>query len=109
MAKTIEAKANPEKRLFISLLTRDIPLIAAFLDLLDNAINAAVEPHAARLETAKGYMAVFQDETVIPSVSISLHIGPEKVEIKDTAGGISAETAANHVFRFGRGEDESQE
>src|SRR5258708_14580696 len=109
MAKTIEAQASPEKRLFISLLTRDIPLIAAFLDLLDNSINAAVEPYADRLESAEGYQAVFQDETLHPGVDIRLTVSPEKVQITDTASGISAETAADHVFKFGRGAGEAHE
>jgi len=107
MANTIAAQASPEKRLFISLLTRDIPLIAAFLDMLDNSINAAVETYAARLETAKDYMTVFQDETLCPSVDIRLNITAEKVEITDSASGISAETAAHHVFKFGRGANET--
>jgi hypothetical protein len=40
MAEQLRADASPEKRLFISLLTRDIPLIAAFLDLIDNSVPA---------------------------------------------------------------------
>lgn len=109
MAKTLEAQASPEKRLFISLLTRDIPLVAAFLDLLDNSINAAVEPSAKRLETAEGYMAVFQDDSVTPNVDIRLQVSGERVEIVDTATGISAETARQHVFKFGRAADDSHE
>ncbi len=102
MAKVIEAEASPEKRLFISLLTRDIPLLAAFLDLIDNSINAAVEPYADRLKTAEDYERFLLDETIEPGVSIDLNIGPDKVEISDTAGGISADTAAKGVFKFGR-------
>jgi hypothetical protein len=102
MVKALTAQASPEKRLFISLLTRDIPLVAAFLDLLDNSINAAVEPSAHRLETAQGYMDLFQDATVTPAVAVHLEVSSGKVEIRDTASGISAKTAENHVFKFGR-------
>jgi hypothetical protein len=104
--ETLAANASPEKRLFISLLTRDIPLVAAFLDLLDNSINAAVESLSSRLETAEGYMAVFLDEAVTPAVTVKLEISGEKVEIVDTASGISAKTAEEHVFKFGRPADE---
>lgn len=104
--ETLAAKASPEKRLFISLLTRDIPLVAAFLDLLDNSINAAVESLSSRLETAEGYMAVFLDEAVTPAVTVKLEILGERVEIVDTASGISAKTAEEHVFKFGRPADE---
>jgi hypothetical protein len=104
--ETLAAKASPEKRLLISLLTRDIPLVAAFLDLLDNSINAAVESLSSRLETAEGYMAVFLDEAVTPAVTVKLEILGERVEIVDTASGISAKTAEEHVFKFGRPADE---
>ena len=64
MMEPIFADANPEKRLFISLLTRDITMVAAFLDLIDNSVNAALEPFADRLGTADGYVDILKDTTV---------------------------------------------
>ena len=61
MTKTFAANASPEKRLFISLLTRDIPMIAAFLDLIDNSVNATIEPFAKELETADDYVRIQSD------------------------------------------------
>jgi hypothetical protein len=55
MVEKIDADASPEKRLFISLITRDISLIDAFLDIIDNSINSALEPLADRLRTADDY------------------------------------------------------
>jgi hypothetical protein len=107
MAERIYANANPEKRLFISLLTRDISLIAAFLDLIDNSVNAAVESSSDRLKSAEGYQNVFDDSSINPSVNIYLTISGEKIEIRDTAAGISAKLAAEHVFKFGRSDDDS--
>lgn len=107
MITKIKADASPEKRLFISLLTRDIPLIAAFLDLIDNSVNAAVEPYSHRLNTADDYLATLQDADVVPHAEISLQLTPDRIEIVDTAAGISAETAAEHVFKFGRKRDEA--
>lgn len=107
MATALTAEASPEKRLFISLLTRDIPLVAAFLDLLDNSINAAVEPFANHLETAQGYVDVFQDAAITPSVTIDLSVLKDRVEIRDSASGISADTAVKHVFKFGRSSGEA--
>lgn len=109
MAATLEADANPEKRLFISLLTRDIPMIAAMLDLIDNSVNAAVEPFADRLETADGYVDVLNDKSLVPTAEIRLKISPDKIDIIDTAPGISSETAQKHVFKFGRSEDEEND
>src|SRR5262249_16149773 len=102
MSQTIQAAASPEKRLFISLLTRDIPLIAAFLDLVDNSVNAAVEPTAERLRNAPGYQELYQDQSIKRGVDIRLRLSSKEVTISDTAGGISATDAENHVFRFGR-------
>jgi len=105
MAKMLNADASPEKRLFISLLTRDIPLVAALLDLLDNSINSAVEPYSERLTTAEEYLEFFSDESIEPSVSIALNISTDRIEIIDSAGGISATVAQEHVFKFGRGNE----
>lgn len=106
---TIQANAQPEKRLFISLLTRDIPLTAAFLDLIDNSINAAVEPHADSLQSAQDYLDILQDDAVSPTVAISIELNSERVDISDTAGGISAKVAAEHIFKFGRGAGDGHE
>lgn len=107
MAEKLTADASPEKRLFISLITRDIPLVAAFLDLIDNSINAAVEPDSDRLQTAEDYLKLLQDENVLPVVDIFLNVTPDQVDIRDTASGISAKIAAEHVFKFGRSSDEA--
>jgi hypothetical protein len=109
MVETLSADASPEKRLFISLLTRDIPLTAAFLDLIDNSINAAIEPYSNRLETAQDYLSVLDDGSIVPNVDIRIHISKDQVQIDDTAGGISSKTAREHVFKFGRGVSESHE
>jgi len=107
MAERLFANASPEKRLFISLLTRDISLIAAFLDLIDNSVNAAVESASERLRSAEGYQQVFDDADVRPSIGVNLKLGQNSVEIRDTAGGISAAMAERHVFKFGRSDDDA--
>ena len=106
---TIPADASPEKRLFISLLTRDISLGAAFLDLIDNSVNAAVQPFAKRLETADDYLSVLDDTSVRPAVDINVEIFNGSISITDTAPGIAIETARDHVFRFGRGATEEDD
>ena len=109
MSETIFADANPEKRLFISLLTRDIPMIAAFLDLIDNSVNAALEPFANRLGTADGYVTVLEDDNVQPNTVIRITISEQRVKIVDNAPGISLEHARKHVFKFGRSiQDENE-
>jgi hypothetical protein len=109
MGQKIDADASPEKRLFISLITRDIPLTAAFLDLIDNSVNAAVEPASSHLSTADDYMKLWLDENVRPTVRIDVTVTKTSIAIKDDATGISAKTAAEHVFKFGRSADESND
>ncbi len=109
MVERLDADASPEKRLFVSLITRDIPLVAAFLDLIDNSVNAAIEPYSDRLRSAPDYLSALQDDTIVPAVSISLDITETKVTITDDATGISAKTAQEHVFKFGRAEGEAHE
>jgi hypothetical protein len=109
MRRTIKADASPEKQLFVSMITRDISLIAAFLDLIDNSINSAVEPSADQLVTASDYHSFLQDSERVPSVDIRIKVTDALVEVADTASGISFHTAAERVFRFGRSGEESQE
>lgn len=106
MVDYVAADASPEKRLFISLLTRDIPLVAAFLDLVDNSLNAAVEPISQKLKTAADYLGVLQDGEKVERKSVSISFTDREVRVEDNASGISAKTAEEHVFKFGRGADE---
>ena len=103
------ADASPEKRLFISLLTRDITMIAAFLDLIDNSINAAVVPFAHKLRTASDYANILTENIVRPSVNIDLTVSDTEIAVIDSANGISAQAAASKVFKFGRSQDEERE
>lgn len=75
----IPADASPEKRLFVELLTRDITLIAALLDLIDNSINSAVEPLADRLDSARGYVALASDQGTSPTVQIDLTLSSQRL------------------------------
>ncbi len=106
---TVHADASPEKRLFISLLTRDIALSAAFLDLIDNSVNAALEPYAARLQTADDYLEILDDEEVEPEAEVRIAISTNQISIVDTAPGIPLATARDHVFRFGRAASEEHD
>jgi hypothetical protein len=105
MPDRIEADASPEKRLFISLITRDISLIDAFLDIIDNSINAALEPMADRLKTADDYERLLSNARVKPKVKIDITVGTARIVVQDNASGISAKMAAEHVFKFGRSEE----
>lgn len=79
--------ANPTKELFIEMLTRDIPLPAAILDLVDNSVDGA-----RRLRGSHGFEGLF----------VEILVSKDQFSIKDNCGGISIETAVKHAFRFGR-------
>lgn len=79
--------AMPTKELFIDMLTRDIALVPAIIDLVDNCADGA--------KNIKG-------ENSLKGLWARLSISPDEFRIADNCGGISVETARNYAFRFGR-------
>jgi hypothetical protein len=77
-------KASPTKEFFITMLTRDISLDRAILDLIDNSVDAA---HVS---------GKLDDKEIKISISSSRFV------IEDNCGGISVDTAEKYAFRFGR-------
>ena len=106
MSKVINADAMPEKRLFISLITRDISLADAFLDIIDNSVNAALEPLAGALNNAADYQRLLSTDAT-PKVEIRVTLRDNEIIIEDNATGIAVSTAQDHVFKFGRPELET--
>lgn len=84
---TIEG--NPTKKFFIEMITRDISIEDAIIDLLDNSIDGATQ---------------FGKED-LSSFYIKLEIDENRLLIKDNCGGFSLERAQKYAFRFGRPED----
>jgi hypothetical protein len=105
--RTSEAQASPEKRLFISLLTRDISLIDAFLDIVDNSINSAIKMENVRLRTVGDYRKLLTSQSRKKPAEIKISISEARIEISDTAGGITFRDAEDDVFRFGRANTEA--
>jgi hypothetical protein len=85
-----EIDASPTKELFIFMLVRDIPLIRAILDLIDNAIDGAHRSHH------NGDYSKF---------TIRIEINKSHFKIVDNCGGISVDIARDYAFRFGRPEN----
>ncbi|WP_420745296.1 ATP-binding protein [Photobacterium damselae] len=76
--------ANPTKEFFMTMLTRDISLTSAILDLIDNSIDAARK---------------------IGNLSeriIELKIDGTSFSMKDNCGGMPKEVAERYAFKFGR-------
>jgi len=101
MAELFDADASPEKRLFISLITRDISLADAIIDLLDNSVNAAMRPIHNAFSSASDFHKIFAKHSTRPNVTIHVTFDAHRVIVKDDAAGIDFETAKHEVFRFG--------
>jgi hypothetical protein len=84
--------SDPEKRFFISMLTRDIDLPDAILDLLDNCVDGAIRTRSkedAAQDSFKGFWA-------------HITFNEEKFVIEDNCGGIPWSIAHDYAFRMGR-------
>lgn len=85
--------AFPTKELFIYMLVRDIPLIRAIIDLVDNSVDGAIRG---------GNNNDFTDYWV------RIEVDKEKFRIIDNCGGIPVDVARDYAFRFGRPIDAKQ-
>lgn len=85
MAKTVNA--NPTKEFFISMLTRDIDIKAAILELIDNSIDGA-----KRLRPSGDFNGLY----------INIEYDKDSFKIQDNCGGMGIDIATQYAFRFGR-------
>lgn len=91
--------ASPTKSFFVDMLTRDISVQAALLDLCDNALGRTFE-----LAQADPSSYVIDGNSKKPLKPYFLHvtISSSVISIEDNCGGISVERARHDVFRLGR-------
>lgn len=83
--RTIDAM--PTKELFIAMLTRDVALIPAIIDLADNCTDGA-----RRLKGDNSWSGL----------DVTIEARADKFVISDNCGGMDVETARKYAFRFGR-------
>ena len=83
-------KASPTKGFFIYMLTRDIPLIRAILDLVDNSVDGATRT---------------QHDDDYSKFEIRIECSKDHFMISDNCGGIPISLARDYAFRFGRSQD----
>ncbi|WP_341327216.1 ATP-binding protein [Methylotuvimicrobium sp. KM2] len=89
---TEKVNAHPTKRFFVSMLTRDIELKDAILDLLDNCVDGIERQLHGTDNNEKPYKGFWAKITATK----------DKFEIWDNCGGIPTEIAINNAFRMGR-------
>jgi hypothetical protein len=86
---TEKARANPTRRFFVDILTRDISLKWSILDLIDNSVDSFRSKHGDALQGCR----------------IDVGFSNDHFEITDNAEGISLDNAKNYAFSFGRRDD----
>lgn len=82
--------ARPTKEFFIYMLTKDIPLVRAIIDLVDNSWDGALRVNRKH---------------PLDRLFIRLDLSKDEFVIKDNCGGIPYEIAKKYAFRFGRPTD----
>jgi hypothetical protein len=82
--------ASPEKRFFVDMLTRDIELAPAIIDLVDNSIDGA-----KRIRPEEGHSR-------FAGLFVHLTLKPDVFEIVDSCGGFGRDHAKKYAFKFGR-------
>lgn len=114
-------KADPDKMFFIDMLVKDIELLPAVLDLVDNSVDSARDLVLRRLEqgaspdgaASAGEPASPQDddagepsdalpEGAYEGLYVHVVASGNGFSITDNCAGMSVSTARNYAFRFGR-------
>jgi hypothetical protein len=93
------ANANPDRRFFIDLITRDISLEDAVLDLIDNGIDSLVRTR--HIDLYRSFLDVQEHPEGQSLAQIRVSFSPRQFRIEDNCGGIPFESAENEAFRFG--------
>lgn len=87
--------ASPTKDFFVSMLTRDISLPDAILDLVDNSLDGKLRNYGDP-DDYEGYWA-------------KIEFDADRFEITDNCGGLERKIAAEYAFKFGRESRDSRD
>jgi hypothetical protein len=85
-------QGRPTKKFFIDMITRDISIEDAIIDLIDNSIDGA---NRLRPKVNSSFEGLY----------VKLSLNKDMFVIEDNCGGFSLETAQKYAFRFGRPDD----
>mgnify|MGYP003208639371 CR=1 FL=1 len=88
-------EAFPAKRFFVEMLTRDIELQDAILDLLDNCLDGALRSISSSNEE-------INEENKYHGFYSKINFNEDGFTIEDNCGGISGSLATSYAFRMGR-------
>lgn len=88
--------ASPTKRFFVDMLTRDIDLKDAVLDLLDNCVDGVMR------KLGKDFGAAEDKTQPYNGFWADVRFSKTEFQISDNCGGISKDLAKKSAFRLGR-------
>ena len=90
------AAAMPTKQFFVSMLTRDISLDDAILDLVDNCLDGALRcSNGSEVDYSKHW--------------VKINLTHESFLIEDNCGGIPRNVAKDYAFKMGRDHDDDRD
>jgi hypothetical protein len=89
--------ASPTKNFFVEMLTRDIELEDAILDLLDNCVDGIQRTIKTNGNANSGSL-----EKPYEGFWAKISFSPEYFKLEDNCGGISIEIARGEAFKIGR-------
>ena len=92
----------PTKEFFVEMLTRDIDLTDAILDLLDNCLDGVLRKKGVSTNSSN-------PDIDYSGYSANITITNDSFSIQDNCGGISKYIAINSAFRMGREANSSQD
>nr|WP_201471373.1 ATP-binding protein [Microbacterium hydrocarbonoxydans] len=78
---------SPTKRFFLEILTKDISITAAILDLVDNSVDSA---------------KILRPDEEFQNLRVDITATPHEFSIEDNCAGIGVKKARDYVFRIGR-------
>lgn len=94
------AQGAPTKEFFVEMLTRDIDLSDAILDLLDNCLDGVI-----RAQNGKHKLG---DRDFYKGFYANITITSDQFVISDNCGGIPRDVAEKYAFRMGRPSEENK-
>lgn len=85
-----KVSALPTKTFFVEMLTKDVSLPSAIMDLVDNCVDGALR---------------LRGDDSLEELVVSLLLNDKEFIIRDNCGGIPLDIARQYAFRFGRAEN----
>ncbi|WGV60091.1 ATP-binding protein [Brevibacillus brevis] len=95
MDRKLEANAFPAKKFFVNMLTRDINLSDAILDLLDNCVDGIIRSKKVTktsIDSGSPYLGYYA----------KIEMNDKFFKITDNCGGIPLKVAIEYAFMMGR-------